>query len=241
MAEDNQEHGPAATPSQAPCTVLLVEDDRISLAFIEAMLKSAGYATQCAEDGRIGLEMATRIHPDLIVMDVVMPNMGGLEACRRLKADKGCRHIPVIFVTGNADEETLKAAFDAGGNDYVRKPVNGVELLARVRTALNQRRIIKELAEKEKFKGMLETAGGICHELNQPLQYTLGAVQLLMMDIPKDDMLYAQLDAIRARIEQMGEITGKLTSITRFRTRKYVGDLDILDIEQSISDEKGNE
>lgn len=239
MADDNQ--APEQTPGTSPasCTILLVEDDQISLKFIEAMLQGAGYATQCTADGRIGLEMATRIHPGLIVMDVAMPNMGGLEVCRRLKADKDCRRIPIIFVTVNTDEETLQAAFDAGGSDYVRKPVNRVELLARVGTALNQCRMIQKLADKEKLKGVLETAGGICHELNQPLQYALGAVQLLMMDISKDDLLYAQLDAVRARIEQMGEITRKLTAITRFRTRKYVGDLDILDIEQSISDEEG--
>jgi sigma-B regulation protein RsbU (phosphoserine phosphatase) len=238
MVYDHQQHETLSATPHAPSTILLVEDDKISLKFIEAMLKGAGYAIQCAADGRVGFEKASRMHPDLIIMDVVMPNMDGLEACRRLKADEHCRHIPVIFVTSNTDEQTLQAAFDAGGSDYVRKPINRIELLARVNTALNQREMARKLAEEEKFKGVLETAGGICHELNQPLQYMLGAVQLLMMDASGNDILYAQLDAIRTRIEQMGEMTRKLTAITRFRTRKYVGGLDILDIDQSSSGAK---
>jgi CheY-like chemotaxis protein len=234
MADDHQAYGTSSVTPQAPFSILLVEDDKISLKFVKAMLKAAGYAIECAADGRIGLEIVSRMHPDLIIMDVGMPNMDGLEACRRLKADENHRRIPVIFVTGNTDERTLQAAFEAGGSDYVRKPINRVELLARVNTALTQGQMIRKLAEEEKFKCVLETAGGICHELNQPLQYILGAVQLLMMDVAENDILYAQLDAIRARIEQMGEMTRKLTAITRFRTRKYVGGLDILDIEQSI-------
>lgn len=239
MTDDNQGRSEASSrPPSVSSSILLVEDDSISQKFIQAMLKEAGYTVQCAGDGRLGLEKAARIHPDLILMDVVMPQMDGLAACRRLKSDQNCRRIPVIFVTGNTDEQTLHAAFEAGGSDYVRKPVNRVELLARVHTALMQRKMIQQLAEEEKFKGVLETAGGICHELNQPLQYILGAVQLLMMDAADDAILFSQLDAIRTRIEQMGDFTRKLTEITRFRTRKYVGDLDILDIEQSIGGTK---
>ncbi|RJQ86184.1 MAG: response regulator [Desulfobacteraceae bacterium] len=233
MSLDHRELG--ETP-EAPSTILLVEDDRVSLKFMEAMLRDAGYRVHRAGDGRLCLQKVTQLHPDLIIMDVIMPNMDGLEACRRLKADEVCRRIPVIFVTGNTDEQTLQAAFDAGGNDYVRKPVNRVELLARVRTALIQSRMIRKLAEEEKLKGVLETAGGICHEFNQPLQYVLGVVQLLMMDIPTEDAVHAHLDAIRLRIEQMGEITRKLSAITRFRTRKYAGDLNILDIGKSTVD-----
>ncbi|KJS33439.1 MAG: hypothetical protein VR64_01210 [Desulfatitalea sp. BRH_c12] len=230
---DMQNHG-----DQASATILVVEDDHISLKFIQSMLQEAGYRIFTAGDGQLCLHRVADIQPDLIIMDVVMPQMDGIEACRRLKSDAVCSRIPVIFVTGNADEKTLQAAFDAGGNDFVRKPVNRVELLARIRTALTQRRLNQKLAEEEKLKGILEMAGAICHELNQPLQYVLGAVQLLMLDIPKGDILYENLDAIRARVEQMGEITRKLTGITRFRTRKYVGGQDIIDIDQSLFDSK---
>lgn len=219
----------------SPAIILVAEDDRISRKFIQAMLTGAGYEIHAVSDGRQCLEKACQINPDLILMDVVMPNMDGIQTCLRLKADGAMRHIPVIFVTGSTDDETLQAAFDAGGSDYVCKPVSRVELLARVNAALIQRRALEKIKEEQRLKGVLETAGGVCHELNQPLQYVLGAVQVLMMDIPPQDALYAQLDAVRARVEQMGEITRKLADITCLRTRKYVGDRDIIDLQQSIS------
>jgi CheY-like chemotaxis protein len=220
---------------ERPETILLVEDDPVQVKLVQTMLQDAGYATHCAQDGRDCLKLVADLLPDIILMDVVMPHLNGIETCRHLKSDERFRRIPVIFVTGYTDEETLQAAFEAGGKDYVRKPVSRVELLARVRTSLSENRILLKLAREEKLKTALELAGGICHELNQPLQYVLGAVQLIMMDFSDDDVLYPQLDAIRARIEQMGEITRNLSAITRFRTRKYVGDQDILDIDQSTA------
>ncbi|MFZ1985879.1 MAG: response regulator [Desulfatitalea sp.] len=233
---------PQSSPLAQPETsskIMIVEDDPICREFARAMLVDAGYCICAAGDGRQCLEQVPESLPDLILMDVSMPAMDGIQACRQLKADAICKHIPVIFVTSNTDDQTLEAAFNAGGSDYVLKPVRRVELLARVRTALAQRRMSLKLAEEEKLKGVLETAGGVCHELNQPLQFVLGAVQLLMLDISPDSSLYANLDTIRARIEQMGEITRKLAEITRFRTRKYMGGKDIIDIDQSISGSNG--
>jgi len=226
---------PPVPPPEKPSKIMIVEDDQISREFVRNMLLDAGYETCMAKDGRHCIDTVRECLPDLVLMDVSMPAMDGIEACKRLKADGDCKNIPVIFVTGNNDDETLQAAFDAGGSDYVLKPAGRVELLARVRTALAQRRMSRKLAEEEKLKGVLETAGGVCHELNQPLQYVLGAVQLLMLDVSPDSPIYANLDNIRARIEQMGEITRKLAEITHFRTRKYVEGKEIIDIDQSVA------
>jgi response regulator RpfG family c-di-GMP phosphodiesterase len=161
--------------------------------------------------------------------------MGGIETCQALRANAASRQVPVVFVTGNTGDETLEAAFDAGGSDYVRKPISRVELLARVQTAITQRRMAQKLAEEQRLKGVLETAGGVCHELNQPLQYVLGSIQVLMLDIEPDGDIYNQLDAIRLRVEQMGEMTRRLADITSFKTREYVGGSTILDLEKSLN------
>jgi CheY-like chemotaxis protein len=232
MQQDN-ERSPGAPES--PATILVVEDDPVSRKLIQSMLADAGYEIRSMADGQQCLEKVGEVRPDLILLDVVMPNMDGIQTCRRLKRDGATRHVPVIFVTSRTDDGTLRSAFDAGASDYVRKPVSRVELLARVHSALTQCRAIKKLKEEERLKGVLETAGGVCHELNQPLQYILGAVQVLMMDVSPQDTAYGQLDAIRARVEHMGEITRKLADITCLRTRKYAGDKDIIDIGQSIS------
>lgn len=227
-------HEDQAVGNRLPATVLVAEDDRISSQFIQAMLVEAGYGVRGVSDGEQCLAAAGEMQPDVILLDVVMPRLDGIQACRRLKEDDRLRQIPVIFVTGSTDDETLQAAFAAGGSDYVRKPVGRVELLARVGSALTQRRAIQKLKEEQKRQGMLETAGGLCHELNQPLQYVLGLVQVLMMDLDPADLAYAQLNTIRAQVEQMGEMTRKLADITCLKTRKYVGDVEIVDLSQSI-------
>ncbi len=215
--------------------VLIVEDDKVGLEFIREMLHKAGYHIHTAQDGVHCLESVADLNPDLILMDVVMPKMNGIEACKRLKSEPVSERIPVIFVTGSTDDKTLKEAFDAGASDFVSKPVRQVELLARVRTVLNQQLMMRRLAEKEKLKGVLETAGGVCHELNQPLQYILGVVQLLLMDVSPEDEIYNYLDSVRQSVEQIGMITKKLTEITHLKTIKYTEERDIVDIRQSIS------
>ena len=213
---------------------MLVEDDPINLAMITKILTNSGFVCQGVSDGQKCLTEVMQIKPSLILMDIGMPVLDGIETCRRLKLDQATRHIPVIFVTGNTDDATLEAAFGAGGTDYVRKPISRVELLARVRTCLAQQVAIQKIAEEEKLKGVLETAGGICHELNQPLQYILGAIQILMMDLDPRSSIYQSLNGVRASVEQMGEITRKLTAITYYRSRKYTGGSDIIDIQQCI-------
>ncbi len=234
MPTENNGYSSPAAEQPKPETILVAEDDRICLKLVQAMLIDAGYGVHVASDGRQCLEKVSQVHPDLILMDVSMPHIDGIEACRQLKSDSDLRHVPVIIVTGSTDEETLQSAFAAGANDFVRKPVSRIELMARVGTVLSQIRMVRKMAEEEKLKGVLETAGGVCHELNQPLQYILGAVQLLMLDVDPGNTIYLHLDHIRARVEQMGEITRKLAEITRFRTRKYMGDRVIIDLDQSI-------
>jgi CheY-like chemotaxis protein len=215
--------------------LMVVEDDPCNLKIITKILTEAGYRVHPAESGRQCLDEAPIIKPHLILMDINMPALDGIETCRRLKSETCTRNLPVIFVTGSTDDQTLEAAFNAGGRDFVHKPVSRIELLARVRSALVQRRAAIKLAADEKLKGALETAGGICHELNQPLQYVLGHIQLLMLDVPEQDPFYRNLDDIRARIEMMGEITRKLSEITQYRVRDYADGHQIIDIHKSIS------
>lgn len=195
----------------------------------------AGYAVQTAGDGQQCLDLLDKVRPDLILMDVEMPNVDGITACRRIRANNLFEAIPIIFVTSHTDDEILQATFDAGGNDYVRKPIRQVELMVRIDTALAQRRAFERQRKAEILKGVIETAGAACHELNQPLQFVFGSIQLLMVDLPKEDPLHKQLEKVLARVEQMGDITKKLGQITRYRTRKYVGNRDIIDLEKAAS------
>jgi CheY-like chemotaxis protein len=212
-------------------TILVVDDSAVSGMVVSMMLKKkSGYCTVRAWDGLECIKKAKEVKPDLILLDIQMPGMNGIEVCNILKKNKRTCDIPVIFVTASTDDETLREAFGAGGTDYVRKPVNKIELLARIKSVLLHRKMEKKLMEEEKLKGVLEMAGGICHELNQPMQVVSGYSELLLMDMEKDNSAYPYIKMIKKQIDEMGSTTRKLMRITRYETQDYIEGRRIIDI-----------
>ncbi len=115
---------------------VLVVDDSSTVLLMERALLSRDYEVIIAMDGREGVEKALAEMPDLILMDVVMPRMSGLEAVRLLRADPVTRHIPVIMVSTRGEWKSVEGGYESGCNDYVTKPFNGVELVAKVRNCI---------------------------------------------------------------------------------------------------------
>ena len=113
--------------------ILVVDDSKTALFMVMTILKKTPYDLVTAHDGQQALEVATAERPDLILMDVVMPRMTGFQACRELKQREDTKRIPVILVTTRGEEENVEDGFASGCNDYVTKPVNAQELLAKVR------------------------------------------------------------------------------------------------------------
>jgi len=113
--------------------ILVVDDSKTALFMVMTILKKTPYDLVTAHDGQEAVEVAAAEHPDLVLMDVVMPRKTGFEACRELKLGPGTKHIPVILVTTRGEEENVETGFESGCNDYVTKPVNAQELLAKVR------------------------------------------------------------------------------------------------------------
>jgi CheY-like chemotaxis protein len=166
-------------------SILIVDDAPDNLLLLQAILKSAGHAAvltaesareafrHLGMDGADGtLEKSPEV--DLILMDFMMPEMNGLEACRRIKTVERLRGIPIIMVTANTDPEDLQAAFAAGAMDYITKPLRKVELLARVTSALNLKREMDARKSRER-----ELA-----EKNRELAQTLQEVKVLRGFIP---------------------------------------------------------
>jgi diguanylate cyclase (GGDEF)-like protein/PAS domain S-box-containing protein len=128
--------------------LLIIDDNPINLGVVVEHLEQAGYEVLVALDGEEALKRAAYSRPDLILLDVMMPGIDGFGTCRRLKADPVTADIPVIFMTALDDVSDKVAAFQAGGVDYVSKPFQPEELLARVRTHLALRRAQLALAER---------------------------------------------------------------------------------------------
>lgn len=120
----------------AAATVLVVDDTPESLRFLTSMLEGADMTVLIAIDGYAALELLDHVTPDLVLMDGMMPGLDGFETTRRIKSDPRFRHLPVIFMTGLSETEHVVRGFEAGGVDYVSKPIVIDELLARVRIHL---------------------------------------------------------------------------------------------------------
>ena len=118
--------------------ILLVDDSSTVLLMERMILSKNQYDVVTAKDGVEGIEKAVAERPDLILMDVVMPRMDGFEACRKLREQDDTKAIPVIMVTTRGELASVETGYAAGCNEYVTKPINGLELLAKVRSCLGQ-------------------------------------------------------------------------------------------------------
>ncbi len=124
--------------------ILLVEDEPVNIQAVSGILKDQGYQVSVATSGTKALEVLTRVKPDLILLDVMMPGLDGFETCQRIKATPELREIPIIFLTAKTGTEDIVKGFEVGAVDYVSKPFSGHELLARVRTHLSLDRLHRE-------------------------------------------------------------------------------------------------
>ena len=131
--------------------VLIVDDNPANVQVLGSILKEAGYLISVVRSGAQALSWVEQGVPDLVLLDIMMPDMDGYETCRRLKAMDKMKPIPIIFLTARAQTEDIVLGFEVGGVDYVTKPFQTAELLARIRTHLELKRARDEIATLRGF------------------------------------------------------------------------------------------
>ncbi len=127
--------------------ILIVDDTETMRLYEHMLLSGQGYELEMAENGVEALEKIKAVKPDLILLDIMMPHMDGIECCRLLKADNATKDIKVVMVTTKSEYGKVKEAFAAGCDDYVTKPINRVELLSKM----------KELLKFSELRNLLKT------------------------------------------------------------------------------------
>jgi two-component system sensor histidine kinase/response regulator len=160
--------------------ILVVDDISKNLQVVGTILRNEGYHVMPATSGLQALERVSAQPPDLILLDLMMPEMDGLEVCSRLKAEPLTRQIPVIFLTASNEMEHLMKGFEAGAVDYITKPFNAPELLARVRTHLELKHARERLREMNEEKN--EFMGIAAHDLRNPLSAIQGYAEMIIED-----------------------------------------------------------
>jgi signal transduction histidine kinase len=163
-----------------PPMILIVDDNSQNLSVLGNMLREHGYHFVLAETGHEALEFVEKKIPDLILLDIMMPEMNGLEVCKRLKQEPAFSDIPVIFLTAKRETEDIIKGFKLGAVDYVTKPFNKEELMVRVSTRLELKEVREKLrqalATKDKFFSI------IAHDLMTPFNALLGFSSLLLTE-----------------------------------------------------------
>ncbi|MDO8803938.1 MAG: hybrid sensor histidine kinase/response regulator [Elusimicrobiota bacterium] len=173
--------------SQNPPSILMVDDIPANLEMLSEMLKGRGYKVRAAVSGKLALQAARNDPPDLILLDINMPEMNGYEVCEKLKADEKLKDIPVIFLSALSETIDKVKAFGTGGVDYITKPFQFEEVVARVETHLELRRQKRQLQEAydklrelEKLRDSLVQM--IIHDLRSPLTGTFAYLKLIRDD-----------------------------------------------------------
>jgi len=213
-------------------TILVVEDEGIVAQEIKNRLEKSGYSVcAVAHDGRTAIAHAGKMQPDLVLMDIKLKGeMDGIDAAGVIR-DRF--NLPVVYLTAYTDPATLERAKVMEPFGYVVKPFETRSLMVSIEIALHRHRSEFERIYREKLQAVLETAGAICHELNQPMMTISGHTELLMDTLDQDDPVYPKIAKIKSQVERMGAITQKLMGITRYETKDYVKGERIVDIEKS--------
>lgn len=136
-------------------TILVVDDEQDLLDLIEYNLKKEGFDVLQAADGIEGIEITRTRRPDLVLLDIMMPKMDGLEVVDRMRSDKDLKQIPIIFLTARGDEKTEVKGLDKGGDDYITKPISTTKLISRIKAVLRRFEKTNETADQIKVHDII--------------------------------------------------------------------------------------
>ena len=217
--------------------ILIAEDDFTSRSMLQAVLTKWGYEVITTGDGHEALAILQQASPpQLAILDWEMPGLDGASLCKELRHQKLKEPMYLILLTSRRESKDIVEGLESGADDYITKPYNSAELQARVNVGRRMIMLQNEMRKREKLQGVLEMAGAVCHELNQPLQIVSGFSEMLLMDLEPSDPNYKMINTIKTGIDRIGELTHKIMKITHYQSKPYLKS-NIVDIDQACEHE----
>jgi two-component system sensor histidine kinase/response regulator len=216
--------------------VLIVDDTPANLQLLAGLLRERGYKPRPVPSGKLALQAAQAEPPDLVLLDINMPDMDGYAVCAQLKADDRLKDIPVIFISALTETLDKVKAFQAGGVDYVTKPFDAEEVCARVHTHLTLRRLQLDLQQRyEELQGLQQLRDGlvhmIVHDLRSPLNSVMGYIDLLRTETDAEPETRARFtDNAYDSAAEMAELISTLLDINRMEAREMPVDRQPVDV-----------
>lgn len=193
--------------------ILIVDDTVDTVELLKKRFRAEGYDTAEAYDGEEALKQVAEYHPDLIVLDVMMPKLDGYEVCQRLKIDENTRYIPILMLTAKSDVESKIKGLDIGADDYLPKPFDYKELSARIRSLLTIKAAHEKLVEEEKSGALEQMMDQVAHEIRNPLTSIGGFARKVYGKLPEGDpnkkymeMIINDVAILESMIKQLIEL-----------------------------------
>jgi len=216
--------------------ILVIDDLPENVFMLQDRLEHEGYEVLTAYDGKSGIEKVRSERPDLILLDVMMPDLTGIEVCKILVADKETAGIPIILVTAKSGADDTKEGLEAGAFDYIKKPFNRIELVARVKSALKLSDANKLLLEVEKKNTYVATVVTANHKIKQPLTILSLTSAAIKRELGKDEIsreaLLGKLKYINIAIKEITEVLDKLDSIKDPVITDYTNSVKMIKVEE---------
>ncbi|MCC5840817.1 MAG: response regulator [Opitutales bacterium] len=208
--------------------ILVVDDQPINVRLLEKKLQRCGMSVISAFNGPEALAIVEETIPDVILLDIMMPGMDGLEVCRRIKETPHLRDVPIIFITAKTSKEGKIEGLGMGASDYITKPIDLDETVARISTQLRIQEqyranleLSERLADSRKRAAVAQVTEGIAHNLNNLLGVVVGYVDLLKNMTTSNERTQRSFDQLERAVGRMVAIVRELTTIAEFdRVRK---------------------
>ena len=216
--------------------ILVVDDLPENVLMLQDRLEHEGYKVLTAYNGKSGIEKAQNELPDLILLDVMMPDINGFEVCKTLVSDSRTSDIPIILVTAKTDPEDIKEGLDAGAYDYMKKPINKIELLARVKSELKLADAKKLLLEVEKRNTFIATVVTANHKIKQPLTLISLSSAAIKRELKKDeiskDTVLGKIKYIDLAITEITDVLDQLNKIKEPVLSDYTKTVKMIKVEE---------
>ena len=211
--------------------ILTVDDDVSTLMYLEQILKNEGYHVLCACGANEAKEVLRSEQPDLLILDVQMPGMGGFEFLEEIRRTTRGTQIPAVFLTVKDNSEDEKRGLKEGVVDYMSKDILTPD---RVPILCHRLRNFFTWQENERLRGVLATIVSANHEINNPMMVIQGSVDLIRLRGMPEDHPEAQdaLGSISDACQRVKEVLGKISSIARWEGKTYLDGVEMLDLEK---------
>lgn len=221
--------------------ILVIDDLPENVFMLQDRLEHEGYEVITAYNGLTGIEKAFSELPDLILLDVMMPDITGIEVCRKLVNDPATKDIPIILVTAKSGADDTKEGLEAGAFDYIKKPFNRIELLARVKSALKLSEAHKLLLEAEKRDTFMATVVTANHKIKQPLTLLSLSSTAIKRELEKDeiskDLILKRMNYIDIAIKEITDILNQLNEIRTPILSKYTSNIKMVKLDEDNNDD----